>query len=517
MQGPVGTQHRKFFRRSPTLRTARARRPRPTTRRTAGGPLCPGIPGPDARRGTGRADAVNSPTTRHASPAAATRTGRGESAPPHPDQGTKIQLPFAALPHQLRKDPRLKGNRTAIVLAAALLEYAPGSKPSCYPTNATLASDLGCSESTVRAALAALRAAGWIRVVLGPRQPNGRRIWLCWRETSVPRLSDTRQSASTLPRSVGPTPRAIGPEEEIVIEENREETNQFAHSRSRLEPSALLAALPPAPPPSCGARAARPPERAAKTALVPPLLAVPAPVPAQAPEVGPREARPAILVTPAGPTHQAEVDPVPGGVAAPAGVNQCPDPAGDPRTRLARSQSELHPELDSPALAAAPDAPRSIPVPPAGPAPHRSPAPHPSPREASSTLPLTPEQQARLEALPEATANLVLTWLLTGDRILVAEAKKKLAPPRPRPEAPRTLPEVLGRIREDPSFPALAADWLSSSLEDRKSYSGFKARCEEAWRGELNPARLVSAYEQATGPKARNRGAIFMVAVRQKE
>jgi hypothetical protein len=257
---------------------------------------------------------VNSPTTRHASPAAIPRTGRGESAPPHPDQGTKIQLPFAALPHQLRKDPRLKGNRTAIVLAAALLEYAPGSKPSCYPTNATLASDLGCSESTVRAALAALRAAGWIRVVLGPRQPNGRRIWLCWRETSVPRLSDTRQSAGTHPRSVGPTPRAIGPEEEIVIEENREETNQFAHSRSRPEPSALLAALPPAPPPSCGARAARPPERAAKTALVPPLLAVPAPVQALPPlaDGGPREARPAIPVTPAGPTAPIGPGPRPG-------------------------------------------------------------------------------------------------------------------------------------------------------------------------------------------------------------
>src|SRR5512135_798322 len=302
-------------------------------------------------------------TTRHASPAATPRTGWGESALPRQDSGAKTQsLPFAALPHQLRKDPRLKANRTAIVLAAALLEYAPGAKPSCYPTNATLASDLGCSESTVRAALAALRAAGWIRVVLGPRQPNGRRIWLCWRETSVPRLSDTRQSVGTHPRSVGPTPRAIGPEEEIVIEENREETNQFAHSRSRPEPSALLAALPPAPP--------APPPAAAEPIstvpggekILPPLTALL--FPAQAPEVGPREARPAILVTPAGPTPQAEVDPVPGGVAAPAGVNQCPGPAGDPRTRLARSQSEFHPEMDSPAFVAAPDAPRGLANPP---------------------------------------------------------------------------------------------------------------------------------------------------------
>jgi hypothetical protein len=91
---------------------------------------------------------------------------------------------------------------------------------------------------------------------------------------------------------------------------------------------------------------------------------------------------------------------------------------------------------------------------------------------------------------------------------------KKLALPRPRPEAPRTLPEVLGRIREDPSYPARAADWLCTALNDRKSYSGFKSRCEAAWRGELNPDQLVSAYQQAIGPRAKNPGAIFMVAVR---
>jgi hypothetical protein len=143
--------------------------------------------------------------------------------------------------------------------------------------------------------------------------------------------------------------------------------------------------------------------------------------------------------------------------------------------------------------------------------------PAPSPAKAGPAPVLTPEQKARLDAMPEATANLVLTWLLSADRILVAEARKKLAPPPRRPAAPRTLPEVLTRIREDPSFPALAADWLAKSFGDPKSYCGFKARCEEAWRGELPVPRLLSAYEQATGPKAKNPGAVFMVAVRQKE
>jgi hypothetical protein len=140
-----------------------------------------------------------------------------------------------------------------------------------------------------------------------------------------------------------------------------------------------------------------------------------------------------------------------------------------------------------------------------------------SPMTASPVPVLTPEQKARLDALPEATANLVLTWLLTGDRILVAEAKKKLAPPRPRPEAPRSVRETLERIREDPSYPALAASGLASLWSDQRSYSGFKARLEDAWRGDIPVARLLSAFDQATGPKAKKPGALFMYAVRKDE
>ena len=97
------------------------RRPRPTSSRTAGGPLCPDVPGPDSRRGTGGAEAVNFPTSRCTTPAAAPRTGRGESALPRPDSGAKTQLPFAALPHDLRKDPRLRGKDKAIT---------PGRRPA---------------------------------------------------------------------------------------------------------------------------------------------------------------------------------------------------------------------------------------------------------------------------------------------------------------------------------------------------------------------------------------------------
>jgi Helix-turn-helix domain len=407
---------------------------------------------------------VNSPTISFTTPAAALRTGRGSCALPPASLGTKIQfLPFAALPHDLRKDPRLKGNRTAIVLAAALLEYAPGVKPSCYPTNARLADDLGCCEQTVRTALAALQSAGWIRIALGANQPNGRRIWLLWRidgTTNPPRvpdpphLSDTPQPVGPLPQPAGGPLKPTGPEEEIVIEEGiKEESRQFAHGdkRPRGEPKPTSTAAPTPP---------LAPERVAEPALAPPPLAPLAPVQTLPPlaEVGPREARPAISRDPAGPNAPVE------------------------------------------------------------PPPRSSPPPVPGPTKAGPAPALTSEQQQRLAAMPEAARDQALLWLLSGDMILMREALRRLTPPRPRPEIPQTLPELLGRIRESPDYPAAAAQALCQALGDAKSYAGFKARCDAAYLGELCPTQLVSAFEQAMGPKVRNPGAVFQyVALHQRE
>jgi Helix-turn-helix domain len=124
------------------------------------------------------------------------------------DPGDINPLPFSALPHALRRS--LRGNQTAIVLAATLLEYARNAA-SCYPTNATLASDMGCSVSTVRNALVALQKAGWIRLELGSRQPNGRTIHLIWRESPVVRLSDTHQPVVPAPQPVEPTHQRTEP------------------------------------------------------------------------------------------------------------------------------------------------------------------------------------------------------------------------------------------------------------------------------------------------------------------
>jgi hypothetical protein len=333
---------------------------------------------------------------------------------------------------------------------------------------------------------------------------------------------DTPQPVGPLPQPAGPPLKPTGPEEEIVIEEEiEEESRKFAHAIERSRGASTSAptaapAQPPAPEQAAEPTLALPPACGVHVASLAPLAPVQALPPSA--EVGPRAARPAILRAPAGPMPKAAPGPVSGDRGASIAAGPYQSPASPPRApRLAHNQSGATSELSPPALVAAPDAPHGHANPPPMEPPQAAPVPAPSPPTAGPALALTAEQQARLESLPASTRDLVLSWLLTGDRILVAEAQKKLAPPPRRPEAPRTLPEVLGRIREDPSFPALAADWLSSALEDRKSYSGFKARCEEAWRGELHPARLVSAYEQAMGPKARNRGAIFMVAVRQKE
>jgi hypothetical protein len=151
------------------------------------------------------------------------------------------------------------------------------------------------------------------------------------------------------------------------------------------------------------------------------------------------------------------------------------------------------------------DVVRAIAPPPATPAP----APALRPAKPSQALPLTPEQAARLAELPEATRDLVLTWLMSADRILVAEARKKLAPPPRRPEAPQSLRETLERIREDPSYPALAASGLASLWSDQRSFAGYLARLEDAWRGDIPVARLIAAFDQAQGPRAKNPGAIF--------
>jgi helix-turn-helix protein len=174
-------------------------------------------------------------------------------------------------------------------------------------------------------------------------------------------------------------------------------------------------------------------------------------------------------------------------------------------------ERERRPEPDPPALAA------ELPRLPALALPPPSPVPLPAPAaELPARVALTVEQGARLRELPAATRDCVLTWLATGDRVLLDEANRVLAPPPEAKPAPASLPELLARIQDDPRHPAMAAELLAQDFNDRKSWRAFHKVCEQAWRGELASEALLQAWREASGGKARNPGAVFHHVLRRE-
>jgi DNA-binding transcriptional MocR family regulator len=116
--------------------------------------------------------------------------------------GQSTAMPFAALPHDLIADKRLKA--TDVRLAGIILRYAR-AKATCWPSVKTLASDLGKCERTVQYALRRLADAGWITSRPDPN-PTGRLLVLAWRETRcTPPVQ--RPYSQGLPR-----PNAVAPE-----------------------------------------------------------------------------------------------------------------------------------------------------------------------------------------------------------------------------------------------------------------------------------------------------------------
>ena len=453
---------------------------------------------------------MNFPTSGYPAPAAAPRIGRGESAPRGAQYKTSI--PFAAIPHDIAADPRL--SPTDLRVLAALFYFARADA-SCWPCDHSIAARVHRHPGTVRRSLRHLEDLGYIRREPSRENPTGRLIHLTCRE---PDWERPRQAPVPARRTGGSSAARGGAsagdaEGDVIVEGVR--TEEFAlPERSRPDPAPPPVDFPtptatvpiqakvPAPAPAPPVIDSPQPELS--VAAPAPVVAPPQPQSPTLRKLGlrPRAAYPALRTPSAWSLPAPSPRPGPASllltpelsVAAPVPVVAPPQPQSPTLRKLGLGPRGARPALKTP---------------PAG-----SPGPSPAP---SPALPLTPEQQARLAAMPVASRDQVLLWLATGDPILVAEARKKLAPLRPHLEAPRALPELLVRIREDPSYPALAASGLAAALQDQKSYAGYLRRCEEAWRGELNPDRLLSAYEQAMGPKARNRGAIFMVAVRQKE
>lgn len=215
-------------------------------------------------------------------------------------------------------------------------------------------------------------------------------------------------------------------------------------------------------------------------------------------------------------------------------------PAGDLRARQAggapapdKNVVIVNREMERPAMAEAIRRPRrgegpaAKAIPPAGSAPV-APIPAPPPSKAAPELPpareseapqtpmvaLTARETARLQEASPSTRERVLTWLATGDPVLVAEARKRLRPPPEARPAPTSTAEMLARIRECPSHVSRAAELLALDLDDRKSWAAYHARCRDVWEGRIEPEALVEAHRQAVGPQARNRGAVFMHALK---
>jgi len=97
------------------------------------------------------------------------------------DRSPRTVQPFAAIPHDLVADGHLKP--IDVKLVAILLRYAR-SKATCWPSVATLATDLGRCERTVQYALRRLTEAGWI-TSRPDANPTGRLLVLVWREAKL--------------------------------------------------------------------------------------------------------------------------------------------------------------------------------------------------------------------------------------------------------------------------------------------------------------------------------------------
>src|SRR5512142_2488319 len=230
MQGPVGTHRRKFFRRSPTLRTARARQPRPTARPAAHGPRRhrPDVPGPRPAR-PGGVPAMTATTSRHASPAANPRTGWHGAALPN-DPGLEALL----------ADKRLSS--TAKLVATVLVKHWAWYKPSCYPCNRSIAARCGYSPGHVARCLHELEQGGWIR---REQQATGSRlIVLCWRGTPC---QDAGGGSATVQ---GDPPAKARTELVVSVNERIEPMGSECPERSRPEERQPIAIPPALPAPS---------------------------------------------------------------------------------------------------------------------------------------------------------------------------------------------------------------------------------------------------------------------------
>ena len=143
MQGPVRSLHRNFSHASTTRRFGPlAPGWCPPTSRVEDRPSRPRVPSPAPYRGTGGA-AVNCPTTRCSTPAAAPRIGQGESPPGGPN--TRRVSPSPPSP---TTSPPTPGSHLPISGAGGPLLLRPADA-SCWPCDTSIAARVDCDPGTI--------------------------------------------------------------------------------------------------------------------------------------------------------------------------------------------------------------------------------------------------------------------------------------------------------------------------------------------------------------------------------
>src|SRR5690349_5947406 len=111
-------------------------------------------------------------------------------------------LPFAAVPHALAEDVRLKPLDLAV--ARAILKHARADDHA-WPSVATLARQVGRTRRTVQFALRRLESAGWI-VAEPADNPTRRVLVLTWRRDGGATLGATPAPSMAPPPAQTPAP-----------------------------------------------------------------------------------------------------------------------------------------------------------------------------------------------------------------------------------------------------------------------------------------------------------------------
>ena len=395
---------------------------------------------------------MNASTTRNTIPAAS-RTGRCAPALPN-DPGLD----------EILADPGLSS--TAKALVTVMVKNWAWSKDHCWPCDRTLAARVGKSVGHVQRCLRELEQAGRIEREKTDEVPNGRRIWLLWRRPGNPNGAHRERAPA---RGVPTAPARSKP---IVIVKGRMESEDIQPTSPRLRSGATV------PVPATVSTLA--------PALEPMPGKMPGPIALEADQERPRVVEATSLI--------------PSPLAPPRGIEPAFRSSGaGGASRSVNESSELEGISASSIGPASPSAP-----PPASPS-------APPALDPKVLVGLTPQEQVRLQELPEVARDRVLVWVASGDSILLKEARKLLAPPRP-PEPPAwslPTPELLASLPGRPDRIAPVAGRLAEDLGDPRSYGYYQSLACAVSSREQPAEALIRAWQQGMSPKAERRGAVF--------